>query len=885
MNGMHGSHLTFQVEFPYPVALIEAEAAVTNHADATIREAFLEYSLDNREYHVIAKTSYGEKTFSGKSDVTKRDINRLWIRLRQGATDSNVFAGLVVFKKFSFNVTGPTRELTTKDVQAARAQIESEYQQRLIQREEARHAGLLAHLEPLGDRSAVRQIGVVSSMVNVFPGEPPKPDQMDTGLSLTAARREHESAQIVVSAGPEPLAVDRVKVADLRQIDGKGTIKADRIDVRLVGYAYLPKPSWRGIQRPGLWPDPLLRFQPFVCPPGQARSLWVTVAVPQDAAAGKYEGAIQIFSSNKSLASVPIDLQVRDFTLPDAPHLHTSYWTHFESAYKMPEDESILGGMIRMFGAYRVSANVAVTDDVVWYRESDGTATCDWDRLRRRLRLAADSGWRSLNIGPGVQGNGGDAYIGWGVQRNPASGAVIDRATGKALDAAATAQITPEARSRAYLVPVADWLEREGLLDRAYLQIGDEDMDQQNWPKHFLPAVKLFRAVEPRIPVLSVLGLHPIHQGWFDISSPHLHFYDAKAYQMVRDGVSLRGPKNFAARVTASSTGGWGGSSFYTYSTTDAYDGCDYTKWIPKEPPAKDRSEWLQFDFEKPELIDGLRLDPYGKFETVAWDGRGAAPERESGEAPSSNVPSATWTCGGSIDGKSFQPLKLTAVQGVENSWNFKQDTYLAIRLVWTVRNLGDSQSSGNDTSMTVGVREVEFLRKDLPLEATRPRKRVRPVTLWEYNIASTYPSTNIDAAPDEARATPWQCWTRDVVGYLNWGGGQWEGYESPSAGIKPGETARPITKDPLVWPDIVGANGGSIVYPGKDEVLPSLRLARFRDGVDDYDYLILLAEKHPDHPLLNEIRAQNRNAYGGSDNIRANRRAVGDALERLTEP
>ena len=870
MNGMYGTHLTFQIEFPYPVASIVAESVVANHADATVRRACLEYSFDNRQYHPIAEVGYagGEKKIAGKVDIKKPNINRLWLRLRQKAGDANVFRGLVIFKKFSFTVTGPIRELTTEDVQAARAQIENEYQQKLLQKEKDRFAGLLAHLEPLGDRSAVRHIGVVSSMINVFPGEPPKPDQVDAGLSLTAARREHESAQIVISAGPEPLAVDRVEVADLRQIDGKGRIKADRIEVRLVGYAYLDKLSWRGIERLGLWPDPLLRFQPFVCPPGQARSLWVTVEVPEDVVAGKYEGAIRIFSNNKSLASVPLELQVRDFTLPDAPRLHTSYWTHFESAYNLPRDEAILDGMIRMFGFYRVSTNVAQTDDVVWYREPDGTVTCDWDRLRRRLKLAAASGFRTLNIGPGVQGNFGDAYIGWGIQRNPASGAVIDRITGKGLDyTAATAQITPEARARAYLVPLADWLEREGLLDRAYLQIADEQMNQEYWPTVFLPGVKLFRAVEPRIPLLSVLGIHPIHQGWFDIASPHCHFYDATAYQMMRDGVSLYGSKNFAARVTASSTGGWSGSSFYTYSPADAYDGCDYTKWIPKEPPTKDQPQWLRFDFEKPESIDGLRLEPYGRVETVAWDGRGQAPDRVSSESPSSDVPGATWSCEGSIDGKSFQPLQLTARRGAENSWNFKRETYRAIRLVWTSGILGKPQNP-----KTVGARGVEFLRKDVPLEATRPRNHVRPVKMmWEYQIAATYPSVNIDADPAEARATAWQCWVREVAGYLNWGGAQWEGFEM----------ARPITKDPLVWPDIVGGNGHSIVYPGKNEVLPSVRLVRFRDGIDDYDYLALLAERQPNHSVLARIRDLGNNAYRSISIINANRRAVGDALEK----
>lgn len=156
-------------------------------------------------------------------------------------------------------------------------QAEGAPQPQLLKEQKEKLAKLLAELEPLGDKSAPRHIGVVSSLVNVFPGEPPKPEQMRGELSLAAGRREHESAQIVISAGPEPVSVEGVEVTDLRQTEGEATISSQQIEVRLVGYAYLDKNSWRGIPRLGLWPDPLLRLRPFRCPPGQARCLWVTV--------------------------------------------------------------------------------------------------------------------------------------------------------------------------------------------------------------------------------------------------------------------------------------------------------------------------------------------------------------------------------------------------------------------------------------------------------------------------------------------------------------------------------------------------------------------------------------------------------------------------------
>ena len=40
------------------------------------------------------------------------------------------------------------------------------------------------------------------------------------------------------------------------------------------------------------------------------------------------------------------------------------------------------------------------------------------------------------------------------------------------------------------------------------------------------------------------------------------------------------------------------------------------------------------------------------------------------------------------------------------------------------------------------------------------------------------------------------------------------------------------------------------------------MRFARFRDGVDDYDYLTMLCEKQPDHPILKQLREGAREPY-----------------------
>ena len=118
-NGLFGRHLTFQLEFPYQVQSVTTTAIVGNYADTATRTAFLEYSFDNVAWRPIAKTEYGPgtKEFSGTVAIKNAQVDRLWIRLRQGAGDANAVAGgSVVFQKFSFSVNGPAEQPGPEDL-------------------------------------------------------------------------------------------------------------------------------------------------------------------------------------------------------------------------------------------------------------------------------------------------------------------------------------------------------------------------------------------------------------------------------------------------------------------------------------------------------------------------------------------------------------------------------------------------------------------------------------------------------------------------------------------------------------------------------------------------------------------------------------------------
>ena len=218
-------------------------------------------------------------------------------------------------------------------------------------------------------------LGAASSMVDVFPDSVP---ELSRSIDISAARGESESAQLVIFAKNAPVRVDRVVISDLTRKDGKSALDRSNIETRLVGYIQIEKSSWRGANRTGLWPDPLLKFRAFECPAGQSRSIWITVSVPRDAKPGDYSGKITLYNDNRQIGSLPINLKIFNFALPEYPTLHTSYWTNLDMGYDLKKEPQILDKTIALFGKYRTSTNLMYGDDAVWYKEADGSITCDF---------------------------------------------------------------------------------------------------------------------------------------------------------------------------------------------------------------------------------------------------------------------------------------------------------------------------------------------------------------------------------------------------------------------------------------------------------------------------------------------------------------------------
>lgn len=141
-------------------------------------------------------------------------------------------------------------------------------------------------------------------------------------IILWAARNETESFQLVLS--PNKNTDDIViSLTDFTQ-KGGAVIPAGNVVIRKVEYVHVTKPSGK-LHRAGWYPDPLpLLEHAFDAETGVNTPLWLNVKVPEDASPGIYRTRI-LLKSKSWETSVPVELHVWDFALPDIPAMRSGF--------------------------------------------------------------------------------------------------------------------------------------------------------------------------------------------------------------------------------------------------------------------------------------------------------------------------------------------------------------------------------------------------------------------------------------------------------------------------------------------------------------------------------------------------------------------------------
>lgn len=184
------------------------------------------------------------------------------------------------------------------------------------------------------------QIGWGSTDVRYKKEEPTSSKALASSIHLTAWKGEKVSAQAVVST-PRALKALTLSVSDLTS--GKHTISRDRLRTGFVRYVLTDELNKDGKGGCGfrkssdydstLVADPIDHLTTSLSIPSQStQANWISISVPQDAQAGNYTGTVTLKDGTEVLATLKLNLTVKDHVLP-TPNKWTFHLDLWQNPY------------------------------------------------------------------------------------------------------------------------------------------------------------------------------------------------------------------------------------------------------------------------------------------------------------------------------------------------------------------------------------------------------------------------------------------------------------------------------------------------------------------------------------------------------------------------
>ncbi len=300
------------------------------------------------------------------------------------------------------------------------------------------------------------------------PGDAPR------AVALRAARNEYEPGQIAIRS-PEALKGVRVELSPLGHADGKSTIGPEHLRWNFVGFIPLKKntrasETIRVREAPCEVPDPLLEDRAVDLPAGATQPVWLTVYVPKETAPGSYRGQVAVVAGS-ARATLPIELAVDPFTLPDERHVLVTNWFNLNTIATSHKVElwsepywSMLDRYARNMAAHRQNVVLVPWSLIEVAREADGKVAFDYGRFDRFVELFQRAGMADrIEIG-----HVGGGKKGWGTEFQLNSVRARDRRTGQRVTLGVDDGLLP------LLADLEKHLDQRGWLAQSLIHIGDE---------------------------------------------------------------------------------------------------------------------------------------------------------------------------------------------------------------------------------------------------------------------------------------------------------------------------------------------------------------------------------------------------------------------------
>lgn len=142
----------------------------------------------------------------------------------------------------------------------------------------------------------------------------PAPQETSPAMRICLAQNEREAAQFILKPHA-PLHHLHVMPQSLKNTNGD-VIPVESIEILRVGYVPVTQPT-DSVGTVAPWPDPLPPFiEPLELKQDENQPFWVCIHTTKDTAPGIYSGTI-LLEADRWKANVPLEVEIFDFTLPD----------------------------------------------------------------------------------------------------------------------------------------------------------------------------------------------------------------------------------------------------------------------------------------------------------------------------------------------------------------------------------------------------------------------------------------------------------------------------------------------------------------------------------------------------------------------------------------
>lgn len=310
-------------------------------------------------------------------------------------------------------------------------------------------------------------------------------------IQLAAARNERESFQLAIesSAGLRGVGFG---ATELTHTLADEVIPAEQVTFQYVEQVNIAIPHPRGAA-PGWYGDPLVPWRTREIPAGSSVTAWVTVNVDRNVVPGEYQGHVIATASDGTLLTLPLQVEVFDFTLPDELTMKTvlggDIWQRVTkgihhrrtNSYRDIHDGGTAMALAELLAGYHATPFYYHHDKspyaVPWhYDPESGTAKFDFSQLDRNAAIMMDEWDQDFLF------FGGKFAGGW---RRP--GTVYDwhRDIAKARTAMWEVALAEHRFTRdtaegqrmyaAYCRGIAEHLEQMGWIDQSIIYLTDED--------------------------------------------------------------------------------------------------------------------------------------------------------------------------------------------------------------------------------------------------------------------------------------------------------------------------------------------------------------------------------------------------------------------------